>query len=92
MTDEWIITACLVTSGEKSDGLVLEELYQKSKGNGATIEAIVGDRAYSGDDNIPFTKREDVHLVARLHPAVSRDFRRKEDEFFSGLQNLSSLF
>ncbi|EMB56190.1 hypothetical protein [Streptococcus mutans] len=45
MTDEWIITACLVTSGEKSDGLVLEELYQKSKGNGATIEAIVGDRA-----------------------------------------------
>ncbi|MGC4387756.1 IS5/IS1182 family transposase, partial [Streptococcus suis] len=42
MTDERIITACVVTSGEKSDGPVLEELYQKSKGNGVTIEAIVG--------------------------------------------------
>ena len=57
MTDERIITACVVTSGEKSDGPVLEELYQKSKENGVTIEAIVGDKAYSGKDNIQFTKK-----------------------------------
>lgn len=81
MTDERIITACIVTSGEKSDGPVLEELYQKSKENGVTIEAIVGDKAYSGKDNIQFTKKEQVHLVARLHPAVSRGFRKKEEEF-----------
>lgn len=48
MTDERIITACVVTSGEKSDGPVLEELYHKSKDNGVTIEAIVGDRATLG--------------------------------------------
>lgn len=82
MTDERIITACVVTSGEKSDGPVLEELYQKSKENGVTIKAIVGDKAYSGKDNIQFTKKERVHLVAKLHPAVSKGFRRKEDEFF----------
>lgn len=61
MTDERIITACVVTSGEKSDGPVLEELYNKSKDNGVTIEAIVGDRAYSGKDNMQFTKKERVH-------------------------------
>ena len=82
MTDERIITACVVTSGERSDGPILEALYQKSRDNGVTIEAIVGDKAYSGKDNIQFTRREHVHLVAKLHPAVSRGFRRKEDEFF----------
>ncbi len=82
MTDEHIITACVVTSGEKSDGPVLEELYQKSKNNGVTIEAIVGDKAYSGKNNIEFTKKEKVHLVAKLHPAVSKGFRKKEDALF----------
>lgn len=80
MTDERIITACVVTSGEKSDGPVLENLYQKSKENGVIIEAIVGDKAYSGKDNIKFTTKERVHLVAKLHPAISQGFRRKEDE------------
>ncbi|CIV82123.1 degenerate transposase [Streptococcus pneumoniae] len=46
---------------KKSDGPVLEELYHKSKDNGVTIEAIVGDRAYSGKDNMQFTKKERVH-------------------------------
>lgn len=82
MTDERLITACVVTSGEKSDGPILKELYQKSKATGVSIEAIVGDKAYSGKDNIQFTKRERIHLVAKLHPAVSEGFRRKEDEFF----------
>lgn len=82
MTDERIITACVVTSGEKSDGPVLEELYHKSKDNGVTIEAIVGDRAYSGKDNMQFTKKERVHWVARPYPTISKGFRRKEDEFF----------
>lgn len=82
MTDERVITACVVTSSEKSDSPVLEELFHKSKDNGVSIEAIVGDKAHSGKDNIQFTKKECVHLVAKLHPAASRGFRRKEDEFF----------
>ncbi len=82
MTDERLITACVVTSSEKSDGPILEELYHKFKNNGVTIEVIVGDKAYSGKDNIQFTKKEKVHLVAKLHPAVSKGFRKKEDEFF----------
>lgn len=82
MTDERLITACVVTSGEKSDGPVLEELYHKSKVNVVTIEAIVADKAYSGKDNSQFTKKEKVHLVVKRHPAVSKGCRRKKDEFF----------
>lgn len=78
MTDERIITGCIVTSGEKSDGSVLEELYQKSKENGVPLEAIVVDKVYSGKDSIQFTKKERVHLVTKLHLAVSRGFRKKE--------------
>lgn len=73
MTDDCVITACVVTSCEKSDGPILEELYHKSKDNGVTIEAIVGDKDYSGKDNIQFTKKEHVHLVFKLHAAVSRE-------------------
>lgn len=69
-------------SGEKSDSPVLEELYHTSKNNGVTIEAIVEDKAYSGKDNSQFTKKEKVHLVAKLHPTVSKGFCQKEDEFF----------
>lgn len=57
MTDERVTTACVVTSGEKSDGPILEELYHKSKDNSVSIKAIVGDKTYSGKDNSQFTKK-----------------------------------
>lgn len=82
MTGGRVISACVVTSGEKSGVPILEELYHKSKNNGVSIEAIVGDKVYSGKDNIQFIKKEYVHLVSKLYPAVSRGFRWKKDEFF----------
>ena len=57
ITDERVNTSCVVTSGEKSDGPILEELYHKSKDNSVSIKAIVGDKTYSGKDNIQSTKK-----------------------------------
>ena len=70
MTDEQIITACVVTSGEQSDGKYLPELYAKTKENSLDIETIIGDAAYSGKDNIQLTRKEKIHLVSKLNPSV----------------------
>ena len=81
MTDERIITACVVTSGEQSDGKYLPELYQKTKENGVEIEAVIGDAAYSGKENIQLARKEKIHLVSKLNPSVSKGYRKEEDQF-----------
>lgn len=48
MSDERIITAAIVTTGEKSNGHYLQELIEKSKETGMEIETVIGDTAYSG--------------------------------------------
>jgi transposase len=47
MSDERIITAAVVTTGEKSDGKYLQELIEKSQATGMNIDTIIGDAAYS---------------------------------------------
>ena len=83
MSDERIITAAIVTSGEKGDGPQLEELVKRSRENGMEVETVVGDTAYSGKENIILSQDEETgfELVARLHPTISHGFRKKEDEF-----------
>lgn len=83
MSDERIITAATVTSGEKGDGPQLEELVNQSRANGMTVETVVGDTAYSGKDNIILSNNEEngFELVARLNPAISNGFRKDEDKF-----------
>ena len=66
MSDERIITAATVTSGEKGDGPQLEELVEQSRSNGMVVETVVGDTAYSGKDNIILSSDEEngFELVA----------------------------
>jgi transposase len=73
MTRERIITAAIVTSGEKSDGKYLKDLVGKSKKAGLEIEAVIGDTAYSGKDNLRFAKEESFHLVSKLHPILTNE-------------------
>ena len=81
MTEERIITAAVITSGEKNDGKQLPELVEKTKAAGLEIEAVVGDAAYSGKDNIKTAKDEKYKLVSRLNPIITNGGRKKEDEF-----------
>lgn len=81
MTEERIITAATVTSGEKNDGKELERLYRKSKETGMEIDTIIGDGAYSEKGNIELAGEEKVKLVARLNPSVTQGNRKKEEEF-----------
>jgi len=81
MSDERIITAAVVTTGEKSDGKYLQELIKKSMATGMEIETVIGDTAYSEKENILYSKEHDMELVSKLHPNVTHGRRTKEDEF-----------
>jgi hypothetical protein len=81
MSDERIITAAVVTTGEKSDGKYMQELIEKSRITGMEIDTIIGDTAYSEKDNISYAKENELALVSKLHPIVTNGTRAKEDEF-----------
>ena len=71
MSDERIITAAIVTTGDKGDGHYLQELVEKSKETGMPVETIIGDTAYSGKNNLEYTKEEEIQLIAKLHPMIT---------------------
>ncbi len=81
MSEERIITAATVTTGEKNDGKQLETLIEKSIKAGMEVETVIGDAAYSEKGNIEFTKENEIKLVAKLNPVVTQGNRKKEDEF-----------
>jgi len=81
MSEERIITAATVTTGEKNDGKQLETLIEKSFKAGMKVETVVGDAAYSEKGNIEYTKENEIKLVAKLNPSVTQGYRKKEDEF-----------
>lgn len=81
MTEERIITAAIVTTGEKNDGKQLQTLIEKSKAAGMDVKTVIGDTAYSEKDNIAYSKNNDIELIAKLNPQITQGGRKKEDEF-----------
>uniref|UniRef100_UPI00129AF4BC transposase n=1 Tax=Sporosarcina cascadiensis TaxID=2660747 RepID=UPI00129AF4BC len=81
MSDERIITAAIVTTGEKSDGQYLPELLTKSKEAGMEVETVLGDTAYSGKDNLEYAKLEKFQLIAKLNPSVTDGNERRANQF-----------
>ena len=81
MTEERIITAATITSGEKTDGKELPKLVQKSKAAGIQFESVIGDMAYSEKTNIEAAKKGGYELIAKLNPVITQGNRRKEDVF-----------
>ena len=81
LSDERIITAAVITTGEKSDGKYLQELIEKSTQAGMKINTVIGDAAYSEKANIEYTKEENIALVAKLNPILTQGTRKEEDKF-----------
>jgi transposase len=81
MTEERIITAAIVTTGEKHDGKQLQTLIEKSKNAGMDVKTVIGDTAYSEKDNLAYSKEHHIELISKLHPLVTQGGRKKEDEF-----------
>lgn len=81
MTEERIITAAVITTGEKNDGKQLQTLIEKTKETGMTVKTVIGDTAYSEKDNLIYSKENNMELVAKLNPQMTQGGRKKEDEF-----------
>lgn len=81
ISDERIITAAVVTSGEKSDTKYLEELIETSQENGVDVETVIGDMAYSSKDNLVYTTGKNMKLISRLHPVITNGKRNEETTF-----------
>ena len=83
MSDERIITAAMITSGEKGDGPQLECLVEQSRSNGMEVDTVIGDTAYSGIENLRLAENEKngFELISKLHPVISNGFRKEEDKF-----------
>ena len=83
MSNERIITAAVVTSGEKGDGPQLERLVDQSRNNSIIVETVIGDAAYSGTDNLKLAEDKDkgFELISRLNPVISDGNRMEEDKF-----------
>uniref|UniRef100_UPI00300915EB transposase n=1 Tax=Galbibacter sp. PAP.153 TaxID=3104623 RepID=UPI00300915EB len=81
MTEERIITAATVTSGEKGDGSQLPKLLEISQNNGIDVDTIIGDAAYSGKENLNQAQQQNIKVVARLNPSITQGFRKDKDKF-----------
>lgn len=81
MSNERIITAAIVTTGEKSDGRYLQELIEKSKEAGMEIETVLGDAAYSGKDNLQYAKTEELQLISKLNTVITSGSGQRKIEF-----------
>ena len=80
MTEDRIITAATVTSGEAFDGKELPVLVQKSKDAGVPIDEVIADTAYSTLENLKNAETEKYGLISRLNPSIVKG-NRSEDGF-----------
>lgn len=81
MTEERIITAAVVTSGEKGDGTEFPKLLEISQKNGIDVDTVIGDAAYSGKENLKIASEQNIKVVAKLNPSITQGFRKDEDKF-----------
>jgi len=81
MTEERIITAAVVTSGEKGDGPELPALLKASQENGIEVDTIIGDAAYSGKENLKLAGGQEIKIVSKLIPSIEQGFRQQENTF-----------
>lgn len=81
MTPERIITAATITTGEKHDGKELVNLIEKSQNNGIEVEAIIGDGAYSEEDNLNYCEENEIKNVSKLSKSVTHGNGKNKEDF-----------
>lgn len=81
MSEERIVTAAVVTSGEKHDGKQMKELIEKSEAAGIEVEAVIGDGAYSEKENIEYCEGKGIKLATKLSRSVTHGNRRNGGKF-----------
>jgi len=81
MTVERIITAAVVTSGEKGNDSELPALPEVSQEHGIELDTIISDSAYSGKENLKLAGGQEIKVIAKLNPSITQGFRQQENTF-----------
>lgn len=81
MTEERIITAAVVNSGEKGDGPELPKLLEISQQNGIEVDTVIGDSAYTGKENLALAGGQGIKIVAKLNTTITQGCRKDENLF-----------
>ncbi len=78
---ERLVVAATMTSGEKGDGPELPLLIGKAKVNIPDLKEVIGDSAYSGQNNLEYAWKEGVELVAKLNPILTTGRQSERNGF-----------
>ena len=70
MSPERIITAAVVSTGEKPDNAFTQELVEQSVANGYEVDTLIGDGAYSGKDDLEYAKENNIKIVSKTNEFV----------------------
>jgi transposase len=81
MSEERLITAIDVTSGEAPDGKYLKSLIEGSEENGFKVDEVLADSAYSGKENLEYMNEKEIKAVTKLNPIISNTSKAKDDGF-----------
>ena len=77
MSMERIITAAIVTTGEKNDGKLLQSFIKKSNAAGISVKTVIGDSAYAEKGNLQYVEENKICLISKLNPATAYGTRKK---------------
>lgn len=80
MTEDRVITGIEITTGEAPDGKYMKTLVEKSKKAGIEVKEVIGDRAYSGRENLEYGKENNIKIISRLNPIISNS-KKMQDGF-----------
>lgn len=78
MTEKRIITAAIVTTGEKNDGKQLQTLIEKSKLTSVNVRTVIGYTAYPEKEKIAYSKANNIELVAKLNSQIMQSWRNRK--------------
>lgn len=78
MTTEGIITAAVVTSGEKNDGKEMQKLIEKTENTGLEVEVVIGDGAYSSQRDLEYCKEKGIKVASKLNKMITEGHENKE--------------
>ena len=81
ITRERIVTGLEVTSGEAPDGKFLPSLVEKSEKAGIEVKEVIGDKAYSGKENLKYGKEKDIKIISQMNPIITKGQKKKDDGF-----------
>ena len=81
MTKERIVTGLEITIGEAPDGKFLPNLVEKSEQAGIEVKEVIGDKAYSGKENLTYGKSKGIKIISRMNPIITKGLKIKDDGF-----------